>query len=112
GDTHGVVSRRRRLRAVEAPAAITLDPLPAGEAADLRARLAGRAELAFGAGPARELTRLCGYLPLAIGMLARQLRHHPAWTVAGMGRGRSAAPGARGRVRPGSLGVAAPVRAV
>ena len=28
-----------------------------------------------------EITRLCGYLPLAIGMLARQLHHHPAWTV-------------------------------
>ncbi len=30
-----------------------------------------------------ELTRLCGYLPLAIGMVARQLHHHPAWTAAG-----------------------------
>ena len=30
-----------------------------------------------------EITRLCGYLPLAIGMVARQLRHHPAWTAAG-----------------------------
>ena len=29
-----------------------------------------------------EITRLCGYLPLAIGMLARQLHHHPAWTAA------------------------------
>jgi tetratricopeptide (TPR) repeat protein len=28
-----------------------------------------------------ELTRLCGYLPLAIGMVARQLHHHPAWSV-------------------------------
>jgi tetratricopeptide (TPR) repeat protein len=31
----------------------------------------------------REITRLCGCLPLAIGMLARQLYHHPAWTLAG-----------------------------
>ena len=30
-----------------------------------------------------EITRLCGYLPLAIGMLARQLHHHPAWSLAG-----------------------------
>ena len=48
------------------------------------ARLAGGAEEASGAGPADELTRLCGYLPLAIEMLARQLRHHPAWTVPSM----------------------------
>ncbi len=31
---------------------------------------------------AREITRLCGYLPLAIGMLVSQLRHHPARTAA------------------------------
>jgi len=31
-----------------------------------------------------EITRLCGYLPLAIGMLASQLRHHPAWTAASL----------------------------
>jgi tetratricopeptide (TPR) repeat protein len=30
-----------------------------------------------------EITRLCGYLPLAIGMLARQLHHHPSWSPAG-----------------------------
>ena len=29
-----------------------------------------------------ELTGLCGFLPLAIGMVARQLHHHPAWTAA------------------------------
>jgi tetratricopeptide (TPR) repeat protein len=26
---------------------------------------------------------MCGYLPLAIGMVARQLHHHPAWSAAG-----------------------------
>src|SRR5262249_59674194 len=31
---------------------------------------------------AGEITGLCGYLPLAIGMLASQLRHHPVWTAA------------------------------
>ena len=77
------VTSRRRLTALEDAAVISLDTLSASEAAELLARLAGRAELASGAGPAGELTRLCGYLPLAIGMLARQLRHHPAWTVAG-----------------------------
>ena len=29
-----------------------------------------------------EITRLCGCLPLAIGMVARQLHHHPAWSAA------------------------------
>jgi DNA-binding SARP family transcriptional activator len=79
-----LITSRRRLTALDDAAVISLDTLPPGEAAELLARLAGRAQLASGAGPARELTRLCGYLPLAIGMLARQLRHHPAWTAAGM----------------------------
>jgi len=29
-----------------------------------------------------EITRLCGCLPLALGMVARQLCHHPAWSPA------------------------------
>ena len=31
-----------------------------------------------------QLAALCGYLPLAIGMIGRQLAHHPAWTAAGL----------------------------
>ena len=46
-------------------------------------RLAGRAGLSPGDPAVAELTGLCGFLPLAIGMVARQLHHHPAWTAAG-----------------------------
>jgi tetratricopeptide (TPR) repeat protein/transcriptional regulator with XRE-family HTH domain len=86
-----LVTSRRRLTALEDAAVVSLDTLSASEAAELLARLADRAELASGAGPAGELTRLCGYLPLAIGMLASQLRHHPAWTAAGIAAGLAAA---------------------
>jgi class 3 adenylate cyclase/tetratricopeptide (TPR) repeat protein len=77
-----LVTSRRRLAALEDAAVLSLETLPAGEAAELLARLAGRPDLAAGTGAAAEITRLCGYLPLAIGMLASQLRHHPAWTAA------------------------------
>ena len=77
-----LVTSRRRLTALEDAVAISLDTLTPGEAATLLARLAGRPGLGSGDGPAAEITRLCGYLPLAIGMLARQLHHHPAWTAA------------------------------
>ena len=70
-----LVTSRRRLAGLEDAEVISLETLPAGEAVELLARLAGRPDLA--AGPAGEITRLCGYLPQAIGMLARQLRHHP-----------------------------------
>ena len=79
-----LVTSRRRLAGLEDAEVISLETLPAGEAVELLARLAGRPDLATGPGPAREITWLCGYLPQAIGMLARQLRHHPAWTVAGV----------------------------
>src|SRR5690348_17205563 len=75
-----LVTSRRRLTALEDAAVISLDTLPPGEAAPLLARLAARHGLRAGDAAVGEITGLCGYLPLAIGMLARQLRHHPAWT--------------------------------
>jgi len=77
-----LITSRRRLTALEDAAVISLDTLPPGEAAQLLARLAGRPDLGSAAGPGGEIPRLCGYLPLAIGMLAGQLRHHPAWSSA------------------------------
>jgi len=79
-----LITSRRRLTALEDAAVISLDTLSASEAAALLARLAGRAGIGAADPAVGELTRLCGCLPLAIGMLASQLCHHPAWTVAGM----------------------------
>jgi tetratricopeptide (TPR) repeat protein/transcriptional regulator with XRE-family HTH domain len=78
-----LVTSRRHLSALDDATAISLDTLPAGEAAGLLIRLAGRPTLDAGDPGVREITRLCGYLPLAIGMVARQLRHHPAWSAIG-----------------------------
>jgi tetratricopeptide (TPR) repeat protein/transcriptional regulator with XRE-family HTH domain len=79
-----LVTSRRRLAALQDATVISLDILPAEEAAALLARLAARPGLRAGDPVVGEITRLCGYLPLAIGMLASQLRHHPAWTPAGL----------------------------
>jgi tetratricopeptide (TPR) repeat protein/transcriptional regulator with XRE-family HTH domain len=78
-----LVTSRRRLTALEDATTISLDTLPPGEAAGLLVRLAVRPGLSSADPAVAEIIRLCGYLPLAIGMLARQLHHHPAWTVAG-----------------------------
>ena len=78
-----LVTSRRHLTALEDATAISLDTLPPGEAAALLVRLAGRAGLSPADPAVAEITRLCGYLPLAIGMVARQLHHHPAWSAAG-----------------------------
>jgi tetratricopeptide (TPR) repeat protein len=49
----------------------------------LLVRLSGRAALDSGDPAVAEVARLCGHLPLAVGMMARQLLQHQAWTVAG-----------------------------
>jgi tetratricopeptide (TPR) repeat protein/transcriptional regulator with XRE-family HTH domain len=78
-----LITSRRHLSALDDATAISLDTLPPEEAAALLIRLAGRPGLSPAEPAVSEITRLCGYLPLAIGMVARQLHHHPAWTAAG-----------------------------
>jgi len=78
------VTSRRRLAALQDATVISLDTLPPEEAGGLLARLAARSGLRPGDAAAGQITRLCGYLPLAIGMIASQLRHHPAWTTDGL----------------------------
>jgi tetratricopeptide (TPR) repeat protein/transcriptional regulator with XRE-family HTH domain len=79
-----LVTSRRRLTALDDAQTISLDALPPGEAAGLLVRLAVRPGLSPADPGVGEIIRLCGYLPLAIGMAARQLYHHPAWTLAGL----------------------------
>jgi len=102
-----LVTSRRRLTALEDAEVLSLGTLSPGEAAALLARLAGRTDLDSPAGPAGEITRLCGYLPLAIGMLARQLRHHPAWTGAELAADLAAARDRLAVMRAENLSVAA-----
>jgi tetratricopeptide (TPR) repeat protein/transcriptional regulator with XRE-family HTH domain len=83
GATAVLITSRRHLSALEDATPISLDTLEPGEAAVLLTRLTGRATLSPSDPAVGQLTRLCGYLPLAIGMIARQLRHHPSWTAAG-----------------------------
>ena len=77
-----LVTSRRHLTALEDAQTVSLDILPTGQAAELLVRLAARPGLDPRDPEVAEIIRLCGYLPLAIGMLARQLHHHPAWTAA------------------------------
>ena len=76
-----LITSRRRLTALEDSAVISLDILAPGEAAALLTRLAARAGIDAADPAVGEITRRCGYLPLAIGLMAGQLKHHPARTV-------------------------------
>ncbi len=76
-----LVTTRRHLPALDSAQTVSLDTLPADEAAELLVRLTARPGLAPQDPGIRKIARLCGYLPLALGMLAARLHHHPAWTV-------------------------------
>jgi tetratricopeptide (TPR) repeat protein/DNA-binding XRE family transcriptional regulator len=81
GDSFVLVTSRRRLTALDDAQSISLDILPADQATELLVRLAARPDLDPADAAVGEIARLCGYLPQAVGMLARQLHHHPAWSV-------------------------------
>jgi tetratricopeptide (TPR) repeat protein/transcriptional regulator with XRE-family HTH domain len=102
-----LITSRRRLTALEDAAVISLDTLPPGEAAALLARLAARPGLVAEDAGVVEITRLCGHLPLAIGMLASQLRHHPAWPAGRLAAELAAARDRLAVMRAENLSVAA-----
>jgi tetratricopeptide (TPR) repeat protein/transcriptional regulator with XRE-family HTH domain len=76
-----LVTSRRHLTALEDTHSISLDKLSEDQAAELLTRLADRPGLDRADPAIGKITELCGYLPLAVGILARQLHHHPTWTV-------------------------------
>jgi tetratricopeptide (TPR) repeat protein/transcriptional regulator with XRE-family HTH domain len=77
-----LITTRRRLAALDDARLLSLDTLPPEDAASLLARLAARPGLDPADPAIAEIAGLCGRLPLALGMVARQLYHHPAWTPA------------------------------
>ena len=102
-----LVTSRRRLTALEDATVISLDTLPPEEAATLLARLAARPGLHAGDAAVGEITRLCGYLPLAIGMIASQLRHHRTRSAARMAADLAAARDRLAMMHAENLSVAA-----
>jgi tetratricopeptide (TPR) repeat protein/transcriptional regulator with XRE-family HTH domain len=102
-----LITSRRRLTALPGAAVISLGTLPPAQAATLLARLAARPGLRATDAVVGQITRLCGYLPLAIGMAASQLRHHPAWTAAGLAADLAAASDRPAVLHAENLSVAA-----
>jgi tetratricopeptide (TPR) repeat protein len=79
-----VVTSRRRLTGLvtrHATVTISLDALPPDEAATLFTRLVQRQLDRSDTDSVAALVRSCGYLPLAISLLAARLRPEPQWTV-------------------------------
>ncbi|MBQ1019842.1 tetratricopeptide repeat protein [Micromonospora sp. D93] len=73
-----LVTSRRRLAALDGTS-LQMSALSATDAAALFMRLAGRSRVSKES--VGELVAACGYLPLAVALLAARLRHHPSWSV-------------------------------
>jgi DNA-binding SARP family transcriptional activator/Tfp pilus assembly protein PilF len=77
-----LVTSRRRLAMLEGATALSLDLLSAVEAAELFRRIAEPGRPPCDADLVREITALCGHLPLAIRIAASRLRARPSWSLA------------------------------
>jgi tetratricopeptide (TPR) repeat protein/transcriptional regulator with XRE-family HTH domain len=76
-----IVTSRNRLAALDGAVIVSLDALPPTEAAELLVRLAARPGLDENDASVAEICQRCGYLPLAIGLVAGRMRRHESWTT-------------------------------
>lgn len=77
-----LITSRRRLIALDGAVPLSLDVLEPNAAVDLFCRLSHRTTTgATEYAAIAEIVKLCGYLPLAIVLLAGRLAHHPSWTI-------------------------------
>jgi tetratricopeptide (TPR) repeat protein len=76
-----LITSRHRLAALPAALPVTLDVLKPGDAVKMFTGLVGRRRLRRRGADAAEIVALCGYLPLAISLMAGQLKHHATWTT-------------------------------
>ena len=76
-----LVTSRRLLASLDGASHLHLDILPAVDAVELLGRLAGRERVAGEPGPAAEVARWCGWLPLALRISGARLAARPGWPV-------------------------------
>ncbi|MFF1417047.1 ATP-binding protein [Streptomyces sp. NPDC058280] len=102
-----MVTSRRRLPALDGATPLPLGTLQPEDAALLFTRLARRTPTPAEAGAVADIVRLCGYLPLAIALLAGRFAHHPHWNLAEYAQEFAATQDRLGELAAGDRAVAA-----
>ncbi len=76
-----LVTSRRRLTGLRPTAHVTMDVFGADDAVGYLTRAAPEVPVGPDPDAARRIARRCGYLPLALGLIAGQLRARAGWTL-------------------------------
>ncbi|MFI6956461.1 tetratricopeptide repeat protein [Nocardia sp. NPDC050408] len=79
-----LITSRTRLIALDAAVPLAVDTLDPAGAAELFWMLSRREPGAGEDAAVEQIVRLCGYLPLAIVLLAGRLAHHPRWSISSL----------------------------
>lgn len=74
-----IVTSRAAMSGLAGAQRLRLQPLPAGEAGELVAKIAGAGRVSEDRDACARLVRLCGYLPLAVRIAANRLANWPEW---------------------------------
>jgi tetratricopeptide (TPR) repeat protein/transcriptional regulator with XRE-family HTH domain len=77
-----IITSRQMLTALPGTVRIPVNELTPDEAAQMFAQAAGRPDVLPGDEAVAVIVGLCGYLPLAISLMAGQLKFHASWTAA------------------------------
>jgi tetratricopeptide (TPR) repeat protein len=77
-----IITSRVRLIGLDGVEPVSLEAMSANDAIELLTRIVGPGRVAAEPGPAAAVVLRCGYLPLAIRLVASWLRHHPARSIA------------------------------
>ena len=76
-----IITSRQMLTALRGTIRIPINELAPEEAARMFAEAVGRPDVRAGDEAVAAIVRLCGHLPLAISLMAGQLKHHGSWTA-------------------------------
>jgi DNA-binding SARP family transcriptional activator/tetratricopeptide (TPR) repeat protein len=76
-----LVTSRTRMASLDVTRLVNLDILEPDHAVELLARVAGPLRVAAEPGAAREIVRLCGFLPLAVRIAGARLSARPHWRL-------------------------------
>lgn len=86
-----IITSRQMLTALPGTVRVPVDELPPDDAVRMFAKVAGRPDVRAGDEAVAAIVQLCGYLPLAISLVAGQLKHHGSWTAAALAEDLAAA---------------------